>query len=45
MPFQVLEMVMVQLTVILVISGYMMVLIGLMLVVLEDLKVYKDYRV
>ena len=38
-------MVMVQLTVILVISGYMMVLIGLMLVVLEDLKVYKDYKV
>ena len=38
-------MVMVQLIVILAIFGYMMDLIGIMLVVLEDLKVYKDYKV
>jgi len=38
-------MVMVQLTATLVIFGYMMELIGIMLVVLEDHRVYKDYKV
>ena len=38
-------MVMVQLTATLVIFGYMMDLIGIMLVVLEDHRVYKDYKV
>ena len=38
-------MVMVQLIVILAIFGYMMDLIGIMLVVLEDHRVYKDYKV
>jgi len=38
-------MVMVQLIAIPAIFGYMMDLIGIMLVVLEDLKVYKDYKV